>query len=245
MLLETPNQLALLDTFEKIVRSRRATRHFKTDALPDGMIGRLLESANWAPSGYNLQPAHFFVVQNPVDKRDLHLACFKQRQILEAPATVVFAGDTRVAKENFLDVLRMEREAGSISQTYEKLLRRVVPLMFSRGPLGLGCMGKAIGERILRPFIAVPEFPAVHLRHWLSKQVMLGAMNFMLAAEAAGLASVPMEGFDESRVRKAIGASRRFRIFLLVPVGYAAEDSPTSKTRLPLTRKLHWVGGEP
>ena len=230
-----------LEFFEQLARTRRSSRHFKADALPDGMLERLLDCANWAPSGYNLQPTHFFVVERSEDKEALHRASFKQSQILEAPVSIVFAGDTQVAGENFDRVLRMEIEAGSVNETYAALLRKVTPLMFSTAPLGMGWLWKALVEKLAKPFAPIPEFPAVHRRHWLSKQAMLCAMNFMLAANAAGLTTVPMEGFDESRVRRAVKAPKRFRVFLIVPVGYAAEGYSKVKTRLPLESKVHRV----
>lgn len=236
---------ATLEFFEQLARTRRSSRHFKADALPEGMLERLLDCANWAPSGYNLQPTHFFIVDRAEDKAALHRASFKQSQILEAPVSIVFAGDTQVVDENFDTVLSMELAAGSVNETYAALLRKVTPLMFGIGPLGIGWLWKAMVEKLARPFAPIPEFPAVHRRHWLSKQAMLCAMNFMLAAHAAGLSTVPMEGFDESRVRKAINAQRRFRVFLIVPVGYAAEGYSNVKTRLPLESKVHRVGMVP
>ena len=61
----------------------------------------------------------------------------------------------------------------------------------------------------------------MHKRFWLAKQVMLCAMNLMLAAEAAGLSTLPMEGFDEGRVRKVLGIPRTQVVPVIVAVGYA------------------------
>ena len=63
-------------------------------------------------------------------------------------------------------------------------------------------------------------------------------MNFMIAAEAAGLATCPMEGFDERRVQKALGIPRHYLPILVTPVGYSAEGDP-AKTRLPLEHLVH------
>lgn len=56
---------------------------------------------------------------------------------------------------------------------------------------------------------------------WATKQVMLSAMNFMLAAHAAGPATVPMEGFDEGRVGRLAYIPGHHVVPLIVPVGYA------------------------
>jgi nitroreductase len=90
----------------------------------------------------------------------------------------------------------------------------------------------------LRWFTPTPSIPAVEARFWTTKQVMLAAMNFMLAAHAAGLATVPMEGFDEGRVKKILKIPRDFIVPLIIPVGYAAPGE-AKKNRLPLARLRH------
>lgn len=228
-----------LEQFEALARRRRATRHFRPDPLPEGLLTRLLEAAHWAPSGYNLQPTHFVVVTDVTLKIALRRACMDQPQVTEAPAIVVFTSDRRVMENNFETVLRMDLEAGAISPAYEQKLRTFVPLAFSRGPLGLGWLWKATLMPLLRLFRPIPSIPAVHKRYWLSKQTLLAAMNFMLAATAAGLATVPMEGFDEGRVRKLLNIPRSHIVPLVVCVGYAA-DGALMKTRLPLAAVTHY-----
>lgn len=183
------------------------------------------------------------IATRPELKAALHRACLHQSQILEAPAIVVFAGDRDVARNNFEKVMAMEREAGAMDSRYEGLLRKFVPLAFGTGPAGLGWLGKALLVPAMRLFAPTPEVPAVHRRYWLAKQVSLSAMTFMLAAQAAGLATVPMEGFDEGRVRRALGLPRSMVVVLLVPVGYPAPEAENlKKTRLPLEDLVHWEG---
>lgn len=229
-----------LDAFERLVRARRAVRDFRPDPLPEDLLLRLLDAARWAPSGYNLQPTHFFVVTSASAKQRLFPAAMNQRQILQAPATVVFTGDRRVVANHFEQVLAAEHAAGTISPQYEALLRKYVPLAFSTGPFGLGWLWKALIPPLARWFVPIPSLPAVERHYWLAKQTLLSAMQFMLAAEAAGLATVPMEGFDERRVRRVLGIPRWHVVTLVVPVGYAVE-ADLRKTRLPLELLLHRV----
>ena len=81
--------------------------------------------------------------------------------------------------------------------------------------------------------------PAVQKRYWLVKQVMLSAMVFMLAASAAGLATVPMEGFDESRVRKILKIPKSHIVPLVMPVGYS-RDEDLVKSRIPIEDLIHY-----
>jgi nitroreductase len=227
-----------LDGFEALARGRRSVRNFRTDALPEGMLERLLDAARWAPSGYNLQPTHFYVVTDAVIKPALRVACMNQRQITEAPATVVFLGDRRVVSNNFQEMLRAEEEAGILHPKYKQSLEKYVPLAFDTGPLGIGWLWKAALPPVRRWALPTPELPAIHRRFWLAKQVSLAAMVFMLAATAAGLGTCPMEGFDEQRVKKVLGIPAHMLVVMVVPVGYSA-DGELKRSRFPLETFLH------
>jgi nitroreductase len=230
-----------LDDFFSLAQSRRSCRHFQSTPLPEGLLEKLLDCARWAPSGYNLQPTHFIAVDDAALKQSLYLACLEQRQILDAPVTIVFAGDQHPMESHFESTLKMDREAGAINDAYESLLRKFVPLAFGRGPLGLGRIAKALGAPLLRLFSPTPSIPAVESRFWASKQVMLAAMNFMLAAHAAGLATVPMEGFDEGRIKKLLKLPSHVVVPVIIPVGYA-QPGELKKSRLPLADLFHRNG---
>ena len=223
----------------RLARTRRATRDFEPHDVPEATLRQCLDAARWAPSGYNLQPTHFIVVRDAAQRKRLRWACFDQRQLEEAPAVVVFAGHKHAASEHFETVLSMDREAGATNDHYEQLLQKYVPLAFNTGPLGFGWAWKALAPLGRYLGAAVPSIPAVHRRYWLAKQTALAAMNFMLAAHAAGLASCPMEGFDERRVRQVLNMPRPAVPIVVVPVGYPAKR-PRVKTRLPADHLVHW-----
>ncbi|MBX9654578.1 nitroreductase family protein [bacterium] len=227
-----------LDAFERLTRTRRSVRKFSTEPLPEGLLDRILEISHWAPSGYNLQPTHVVVVTESKIKEELCKACLGQKQIREAPATVVFTGDRNVARNNLEAVISSEIAAGALNEAYANMLRRFVGLGFDSGPLGLGWCWKALVAPLMRLNRPVPEFPAVHRRYWLAKQVMLNAMVFMLAAHAAGLATVPMEGFDETRVRKTLAIPRSHIIPIVIPIGYSG-SAYIKKSRLDVEPFIH------
>src|SRR5439155_21103345 len=102
----------MLDDFESLVRRRRSVRNFKPDAILAPLLDRLIETARWAPSGYNLQPTHFVVVTDASMKARLRVACMDQRQEEEAPEVIVFVGDRRGVDHQFEEILAQERAAG-------------------------------------------------------------------------------------------------------------------------------------
>lgn len=226
-----------LKEFCKLAKSRRATRRFKKDPLPRELLLELLDCARFAPSGFNLQPTHYVVLQDLEEKKKEKLlrACMYQKQVVDAPCVVVFTGDRLVVKNNLDKIL----DDTPMTDTEEERFCRYVGMNFNHGFLGIEWLAKLIGSPLLRLFTPMPLLPAVHKRYWLTKQVMLSAMNFMLAAEAAGLATSPIEGFDEFRVRRVLGIPCSHIVPIIIAVGYPTDEALT-KTRLPLEDSLHF-----
>lgn len=55
----------------ELVRNRRSTRQFKPDPLPKECINKIIEAARWAPSGYNMQPWEFIVIEEREIKKSV------------------------------------------------------------------------------------------------------------------------------------------------------------------------------
>jgi nitroreductase len=53
---------------EEAVKGRRSVRRFKPDPVPRALLERILDLAQWAPSGMNRQNWFFVVVQGPQRK---------------------------------------------------------------------------------------------------------------------------------------------------------------------------------
>ncbi|MGH8047453.1 MAG: nitroreductase family protein [Chthoniobacterales bacterium] len=223
-----------LDDYEALARKRRATRRFTPEPIDPALVDRLLGIAQWAPSGYNLQPVRFVVVTDRVIRPALRKACMDQAAIDEAPVLVVFAADHRAYENHFEETLALDLAAGATTPEYVKFLRGILPIAFKRDPFNW--LWKAALLPLVRIFRPVPDLPAVNKRYWLGKQTMLCAMNFLLAAESAGLNTLPMEGFDTARVRRSLNLPRNWEPMLVVALGHALPGSQLPKTRLPLDR---------
>lgn len=82
-------------SFYRQMRKRRSVRSFNDRAVPREVIEDCLRAAGTAPSGANMQPWHFVVVENPAVKRDIHQAAEQaERQFY-----------SRLATQEFLDAL--------------------------------------------------------------------------------------------------------------------------------------------
>lgn len=110
-----PDHVPDIDEYVELARTRRVVRGFRNEEIPEDVLEKVLEAANWAPSGANSQPWHFIVVKdeelregiadifrdeikykNEVDRR--WPGAGNSREFKDAPATIVIAGDTRVER---------------------------------------------------------------------------------------------------------------------------------------------------
>lgn len=104
-----PDRLA---EFVELAKGRRAIRAFRNEPIPDDILDGVLEAANWAPSGANAQPWEFVVIRDQ-ERQEALAEIFKDEtsykqttdpsfpaggnygEFVDAPVTVVVAGDTR------------------------------------------------------------------------------------------------------------------------------------------------------
>lgn len=184
-------------SFHDVLRERRATRHFTDEVVPAETLTAILDDAAQAPSGYNLQPWRYLVVRDAEAKRRLRAAAFDQEKITEAPV-VVIAFSPRPAWRERLD------------EVFAESVRR--------GALGSEGIGKR--KQGAAGFISTLD-QAV----WINRHVMIGFTCLMLAAEAHGWDTAPMEGFDAAAVRKAFAMPADVEVVALLAIGRARNES--------------------
>ena len=82
------------------------------------------------------------------------------------------------------------------------------------------------------------------VRDELIRSASFAAMALMLAADAKGLASGPMIGFDSVGVQKAFNIPERYVPVLTLAVGYAGEGNWPRKPRLTVAETLAFDEGK-
>jgi nitroreductase len=89
-----------MDFFEA-ARQRRSVRAFKSEAVPEEALVRILESINLAPSAGNLQSYEVYVVRDAERKAALVTAARGQEFLLQAPVVLVFCADASRAEPKY------------------------------------------------------------------------------------------------------------------------------------------------
>ena len=60
-----------IDALLEFMKKRRNIRRFKSDAVPDEHVEKMLEAGRWAMSGANAQPWEFIVVRDQGKKEKI------------------------------------------------------------------------------------------------------------------------------------------------------------------------------
>jgi len=78
--------------FYEVIKTRRSIRSYKSEAVSEAVLDRILDAARIAPSGSNRQPWRFIVVRDPTVKAEVVKYCGNQAFIGEAPVIIVACG---------------------------------------------------------------------------------------------------------------------------------------------------------
>ncbi|KAB2340670.1 nitroreductase family protein [Actinomadura rudentiformis] len=206
------------------IRTRRTVRHYRPDPIPAAAVDVLLDLAIEAPTSWNLQDRSVVAVTSEEGRADLAWATGGQPQPQEAPLMLVFVAEPLSWRDDHSDVYDQARRNRAWSEEFVA--------MFSAAS---HAFQEDLEERGL-------------LREYAVKDAMIAATYVMLAATEMGLATSPMNGWDETRVKKAIGIGDRddLAIALLMSVGYSAEERRHPGRRAPernVFRELYGATG--
>ena len=197
------------------IAERRATPSFDGSPMPPEDLRAILEAGLKAPSGYNIQPWRFIVVQSPEQKKRLRAASYNQAKVEEASAVIVACGDTDGWRKD-LDLMLQQGLAGGMSEGYAAQARNSVPNYLS-------------------------NFSSEQMKAWLNKMVMIAFTHMMLMAEVKGYDTAPMEGFEQDKVHEVLRLPMSYWVVALLAVGHLKGTDKFDGGRFDLA---HTVFGE-
>ncbi|HUE69480.1 MAG TPA: nitroreductase family protein [Pirellulaceae bacterium] len=202
---------SLLKALPQLLLDRRATNHFLPDEVPEEYLRAILQLAAQAPSGYNLQPWRFIIVRDAANRQRLMKAAYNQAKVGEAPVVVIAIGMKEEWKQRADEVFRAgaERGAGSL-ENVEK---------YKQGALGF-----------------LSNLP---MDVWVNRHTMIAFTTLMLAAEAYGFDTAPMEGFDAAAVKREFGIPDEAEVCALLAIGRAKPPDKPYGGRFELPRIVY------
>jgi nitroreductase len=176
------------------IRERRATPSFDGAPIPAEDLHEIIHAGLSAPSGYNMQPWRFIVVQSEEQKKRLRAASYNQGKVEEASAVIVACGDADGWRKDLEPMLYRGVEGG-MPEGYAAQARISVPKYLS-------------------------NFSRDEMHGWLNKNVMIATTQMMLTAEVMGYDTAMMEGFEQEKVREVLRLPLSYWTVALLAVGH-------------------------
>lgn len=202
-------------TLSQAIHERRATPSFDASPIPAEDLKQILEAGLRAPSGYNMQPWRFIVVQAPEQKRKLRTASYNQGKVEEASAVIVACGDADGWRKDIDLMLQLGRNGG-MPESYAAQARSSVTNYLS-------------------------SFSSEQMHGWLNKMVMIATTQMMLMAEVLGYDTAPMEGFEQEKVHEVLRLPLSYWVVALLAVGHLKGEDKFDGGRFDMA---HTVFGE-
>ncbi len=205
-----------MNTLETIQHRISANKFDTSKKLSEDEIKELVGYATHAPSSYNIQHWRFVAVTKQEEKERLKALAYNQPKVAEAAVTFIVLGDVRA---------------------YEKLPGILKPFVAA------GQMSQEMADGWVQTTAHLYGSNAQFARDEAIRGASLAAMTLMLAADAKGLVSGPMIGFDAEGVKQAFNISDQYVPVMLLTVGYAAEGNWPRKPRLSVDEVLAFERG--
>jgi len=203
---------------------RRAIKAFEQVEIPHVLREQILDAARHAPSSFNMQPYRLFWVESSTRRATAAKLCLGQMPAATASALVVAVADIgSFAATSQAQVEWMRRSGFSDAEIrdYERTAK-IGRILFMPGPFGIfGAVKWAIFRLVnVCKIMGMPPVFRQDVLKWATKSTSLACENLMIAAEALGLNTCPMEGFDGRRLCKFLGLStRHHEIVMVIAIG--------------------------
>jgi nitroreductase len=224
---------------------RRAVKVFDPVEISPATREQILNAARVAPSSFNIQPYRFYWIETPKARREAARLCMNQTPAATASALVVAVADLGSWQSTTQSYLEWMRTAGFTREKIDESEQKSKwgKWFFIQGWFGiLGALKWAICRIVnLWKTLGSPPVARQGMFKWATKNTSLACENLMIAAEALGLNTCPMEGFDGRRLSKFLGLSARYHeIVLVIAIGKkSARHVDQPQWRRPLAATVH------
>jgi nitroreductase len=203
---------------------RRAVKVFEPVEISQGLREQILDAARHAPSSFNVQPYRFYWVGSAAKKAAVAKLCLGQTPAETASALIVAVADLgsmRATTQGQLEWMRRSNFTEEKISDYERKAK-IGRILFMPGPFGMFAAVKRAVFWLLNLWTTIGMPPLSHqeVLKWATKSTSLACQNLMIAAEALGINTCPMEGFDGRRLSRYLGLSRRHHeIVMVIAIG--------------------------
>ncbi|HZK55616.1 MAG TPA: nitroreductase family protein [Desulfosporosinus sp.] len=192
------------------LKARRSIRKFKSDPIPEALVTQLIEAAQLAPSGSNIQPTRFVVIKSNAVRANLSEAT-PLPFVSQAPLVLACCVDLESLGDMSTRASEL-KEAGAFIDT--PLDKMDLKSYAKRKP-----MEPAAAEAYLRLNAAI------------------AIDHLTLRAVDLGLGTCWIMMFNQERVKQILGLGENYNVVALIPIGYP-DQNPKTRPRIDLSQIL-------
>lgn len=203
----------LTTPFETVVRERRSVHNFEPGrSLSQAQWRTLFELTSLSPSSWNLQPWDFVVIEDLKRREELRPLCWGQKQITDSCAVIAVIGDKDPHRRN-LQIFDQFKANGYIDEATRQAYIGAVDVVY-------------------------PD-EARRIEHAVGGS-NLAAMTLMLTAQAMGLGTCAILGFDSPKVHEFLKITGDYMVTMLIAIGYPGAPELPRQQRRPFEEFVHW-----
>jgi nitroreductase len=187
-----------------------------------------------------MQPYRFYWVQSAEKRTEVARLCLGQKPAVTASILIVAVADLSAfssTSQAQVEWMRRSDFSEDKIRAYERDAR-IGRILFRPGPFDSFAAIKRVLFLVLNLWkvIGTPPLSRRSLFKWATKSTSLACQNLMIAAEALGMNTCPMEGFDGRRLSRYLDLRGRHQeIVMVIALGKRARDfSAPPQWRRPL-----------
>ncbi len=203
-----------------VSKTRYTTKAYDaTQKIPAEKIARLLEILRLTPSSINIQPWHFFVVDNAAAKQRIAKAlvgkyAYNAAKVLDASHTILFCTKADIDPQHLDHLLNQDEIQGRFKDANAKQ-----------------------GQKDARAgYVDYYRNEKGDIQRWAENQTFIALGQLLLAAGIEGIDATPMGGFDEQILTEELHLKEKGLIpSVLLTLGYRSQhdfNAELPKSRL-------------
>lgn len=189
---------------KEAIRKRRSIRNFEEDKVSKEDINLILEAARLAPSGTNLQPWKFIIIESD-----------EMRERLKG-ATLDFVGDAPVTIVCLVDYQSLEETGNRVKELHK-----------------VGALKGTALEKIDLSNYKGRKMNEEDTKRYLHLNLAIAIENMALQATELGLGSCWVMMFNQKKLSELLDLGDNLEVVSLLPIGYTG-DNPEPRPRLSL-----------
>ena len=202
-----------------ISKTRYTTKAYDpSKKIPQQQFDRLIQILRLAPSSINIQPWHFFIIENDQAKQRISKSlvgkyAYNAPKILDSSHSILFCTKADITENHLTNLLNQDDQSGRFKDQTAKQAQqdaRTGYVDFYRNEKG-------------------------DIQRWAENQTFIALGQILLAAGIEGIDATPIGGFDEQIINDELQLTEKGLVpSVLLTLGYRSEND--FNARLPKSR---------